>query len=108
MRPRAAAPEGTAAREKSSQFGHGLLPALLVTSLTRRVDLGEPDHTGSVDQERAADRQTRVRVEDAVRLRHLAVRPEVRQQRELVALLLGPRLERERRVDRDAQDLDAL
>src|SRR6266496_126763 len=95
-------------RRRSGQLGHGLLPALLVARLARRVDLGEADHAVGVDQERAADRQARRLVEHTVRASHVTVRPEVGQQRELVALLLGPRLERERRVDRDAQHLDAL
>ena len=39
---------------------------------------------------------------------HLAVRPEVGQQRELVALRLRPGLERERVVHRDREDLDVV
>src|SRR5436305_1627874 len=75
------------------QLGHGLLPRLLVTRLAGRVDLGVADHAVLVDQEGTADRQPGVFVEHAVGLGHLAVRPEIRQQRELIALLLGPRLQ---------------
>src|SRR5690606_2431974 len=86
----------------------GLLPGLLVTRLAGLVDLGEPHDAFLVDQEGATDRETGLLVEHAVGLRDLTVRPEVRQQRKLVALLLGPRLQRERRVHRDAEHLDAL
>src|SRR5205823_11609810 len=104
---RTVTPEGATAKA-SDQLGHGLLPRLLVARLSGGVDLGEPDDAVRVDQERAAHGQAGLVVEHTVGAGHLAVRPEVGQQRELVALLLGPRLERERGVHRNTEDLHAL
>ena len=60
---------------------------------------------GLVHQERAAQREPGAVVEHPVGLRDLPVRPEVGQQRELVALRVRPGLQGERVVHRDGQDL---
>src|ERR671930_103705 len=89
-------------RMSLGQFGESLLPDLLVAGLTRLVDLGEADLALGVDEEGSAVGHASLVVEHAVCLGDLAVRPEVREQRERVALLVRPRLERERGVDRHA------
>src|SRR5262249_8818160 len=58
-----------------------------------------------VDDEGAAGGETRLVVEDAVGPGHLPMRPEVRQQRKLVPLLVPPGPLREHRVDRHRHDL---
>ena len=67
-------------------------------SVRQTVDDGPADHALLVDDEGAAHRAALLLVEDAVRARGLAVRPEVREQRVLQALLLGE----------DAQGVDGV
>src|SRR3712207_6856874 len=64
-----------------------------LASIPRAVDLVERDPPLGVNQEGAAHGHARLVVEHAVGLSDGAVRPEVRQQREVEALLLAPRLE---------------
>ena len=62
----------------------------------------------TVDQEGRAVREALLVEEDAVLLGDRAVRPEVGEQGEVVALLLGPGAQRGLGVDRDADELDAV
>ena len=86
--------------ERVERVRHHLRPALVALLHER------PDHGAvAVDEERAAMRRAVRLVEDAVRLRGRAVRPEVGGERVLGAELLLPRLARGRRVARDEDDL---
>src|SRR3954471_11520874 len=69
------------------QLGHRVLPPGLLAGVTGAVDLGEGDATLGVEEEGAADGHAGAVVEDAVGLGDGAVRPEVRQQREVETLL---------------------
>src|SRR6478752_6036092 len=77
-----------------------------VAALTDAAHLGPHDAARPVDEERAAQGEAVLVVEHPVAPRHLAVRPEVRQQREEVTLGVGPRAQRVHRVARDREDLD--
>ena len=61
-----------------------------------------------VDDERAAQREPDLLLQHAVRPGHVTVRPEVGQQRERVALLVGPLLVHRRAVDRDREGLHVV
>src|SRR3954451_25454625 len=74
--------------------------------LARPVHDAPPQRARRVEEEGAADSEADALVEDAVGPRGLAVRPEVRQQGELVLLLLGPRALGVHGVARDADELD--
>src|SRR3954468_11289740 len=85
------------------ELADGVLPAGLLPRVAGLVDLGEGDGAVGVDEERPAQRHAGLLVEDAVGLRGRPVRPEVREQRELEALLLAEGLEAEHRVGADRQ-----
>ncbi len=70
------------------EIGDGLLPAGLLAHVAGRVDLGERDLPGRVDQERGAQGHAGPLVEGVVGLGGRTVRPEVAEQREVEALLL--------------------
>src|SRR6185437_17101041 len=70
-----------------------------LASLRYRVDHLPPDDAGLVDDERTARGDTTLIIEHTVRLGHLAVRPEIGQQPELVAFGLCPGLVHEYGVD---------
>src|SRR5918998_6610597 len=101
MRPNA--PRG--ARCSCWKCSQGLLPDGLVTGLAGLVELGEADHTVSVHQEGTPVGHASLVVKNPVVLRDLAMRPEVRQQWEIIALLVRPCLEGEHRVHRHGQHL---
>ena len=90
----------TCLRERLERPGHHLRPAG-VRLLHERPD----HHPVLVDQEGATDGRTVLLVEDAVPLRRLAVRPEVRRERVLRAEFPLPGLARRRRVARYEHDL---
>src|SRR3954471_20075092 len=84
--PRVCAP-GAGSSASGGQAVHRLLPAGLLPGVAGLVDLGEGDLAVGVEQEGSAQGHAGLVVEDAVGLRRLPVRPEVRQQREVEALL---------------------
>src|SRR2546423_9886232 len=71
-----------------SQLRDGLPIRRQGPGLARPVDHPPPQDAGGVDEERATQRGADIFVEDAVRACDLPGRPEVRQQGELVPLLL--------------------
>src|SRR2546423_14795379 len=88
-----------------SQLRDGLPVRRQGPGLARPVDHPPSQAAGGVDEERAPERKAHVLVEDAVRACDLPVRPEVRQQGELVLLLLGPGALGVHRVAGDAHEL---
>src|SRR5580704_4070357 len=60
-----------------------------IASLRDRVDHLPADDAGLVDDERASGGDAPLIIEDTVRLGHLTMRPEIGQQPELVAFLVG-------------------
>src|SRR5579859_936085 len=86
-------PEGARAPgvpRRSAQGGQGLLVVGDVTRLRDRGDHLPADYAAGVNDERTAHGHATVLVEHAVTLRHVTVRPEVRQQPELEAFVLRP------------------
>src|SRR5690349_19491421 len=106
MRPGWAPGNGRRPGVLFSDGGDGFFPGGLVAGFAGAVDFGEADGAGFVDEEGAAVGEAGFFVEDTVSLRDGAVRPEVRQKGELVALVLGPGFQGEYRVDGDAKHLD--
>src|SRR3954451_1032689 len=85
-------------------------PAVLgmVARVGDRVDHLPAQRALLIDDERPAQRPAGHVVEDAVGLGHRSVRPEVGQDREREALLVGPHLVGEAGVDRDGEDLHVV
>src|SRR4051812_9054391 len=85
--------EGRAGRRRrrpnASERGEHLRVLVGVAGLTEAVDDAPPHDALLVDDERRAQRGAALLEEDAVLLRSRAVRPEVGQQAEGVALLVG-------------------
>src|SRR3954470_2465975 len=98
--------QAPARRNRSSQPRDGLPVRGQRPGLTRRVDHAPAQDAAGVDEEGAAHRGAAALVEDVVGAGDLPVRPEVRQQRELVLLLLGPGALGVHRVAGDAHELD--
>src|SRR5574342_807111 len=90
---------------RSVQFGQRLAPRVLVARLAGAVHLGVPDDALLVDDEGAAVGEAALLVENAVFAGQAPMRPEVGEQRELVALLLGPDLVAGGGVDADGEHL---
>src|SRR5690349_7522502 len=101
-RHRGPAPSGRGP-SRPGELRDRLAPRLLIAGLSGSVVFREPHHAGPVDQEGPPVGEAALRIEHAVRLGHRAVRPEIRQQREVVAFALRPDLVAVRRVDADGQ-----
>src|SRR3954452_16855752 len=86
---------GAPSRGSGRDLPDGVLPAGLLSGVTGLVDLGEGDLPLGVDEEGPAQGHAGLVVEHAVGLGGGAVRPEVRQQGEVEALLRLERLEAE-------------
>jgi len=95
-------------RERLAQFGED--PAVLVgVAGVRDAAYHGPTHDpGAVDHERPPHRRTFHLIEHAIATGHLAVGPEIREQRELEPLALGELSLHVLRVDGDRQQLSVV
>ena len=91
-----------------SEPGEHLAVGVLVAGVRDRVDDLVLHDALAVEDERPAQREAEVLLQHAVGAGDVAVRPEVGQQREGVALLVGPLLVHRRAVDRDRQRLHVV
>src|SRR5580704_12860017 len=99
---------GAGPARELAQLGEGLLIVGDLSRLRDGVNDLPPHDAVLVDDERAADSDAHLVIEDTVGLRDVAVWPEVSEQCEIEMIPLGPRPQHERRIDRNRQQLDVV